>query len=365
MVDPMINGNIEYTHGGNIEAARRIYGDKKFLDLSININPWGPSLKIWFELFVNSKRIREYPEPYSLCGRRLIADYFTLTDDNIALGNGAAELIGVLPQTLPVKRAVVLEPTFNEYRRAFEDIGKPVRRISLTDDFEIPLSAVASELQKDDLLFICQPNNPTGKLFRKEILLELLEMVKARESWLVIDESFLWFCGPIKENSFASLVPDNQNLILINSLTKIGAIPGLRLGFVIGAQEIIKTFNRVLNQWNLNVLAQCIMASTISNGFLERTYRYLKVENRWLQTKLAKLEGFKVYPWDANFYLIQLMGDFSVIDFISKLADMGILVRDCGNFMGLQEGFIRIAVGKRRQNRCLLKCLRKLLRHEK
>jgi threonine-phosphate decarboxylase len=365
MVDSMINGKIEYTHGGNIEAARRCYGNKKFLDLSVNINPWGPSLKLCFELFINLKRVREYPEPYSESGRRLIANYFTLNDANIALGNGAAELIGILPQALPVNRAVVLEPTFTEYRRAFEEIGKPVRRIPLTDDFEIPLPTVASELKKGDLLFVCQPNNPTGKLFKREILLELLELVKARQSWLVIDESFLWFCGSIKELSFSTLTNDNPNLILINSLTKIGAIPGLRLGFLIGAQEIIKIVNKVLNQWNLNVLAQRTLASIINHGFLERTCRRLNNENRWLQTKLAKFEGFKVYYWDANFYLIQLTSNFSGTDIISKLADMGILVRDCKNFMGLNEGFIRIAVGKHRQNRYLIKKLRKIFRYEK
>ncbi|NLW47141.1 MAG: pyridoxal phosphate-dependent class II aminotransferase [Firmicutes bacterium] len=361
----MNNGKIDNIHGGNIEAAWRSYGKIKFLDLSVSINPWGPSLKLWLDLLINLKRVREYPEPYSECGRRLIANYFTLTEANIALGNGAAELIGILPQTLPVNRAVVLEPTFTEYRRAFEEIGKPVRRIPLTDDFEIPLPTVASELQKGDLLFICQPNNPTGKLFKREILQELLELVKAKQSWLVIDESFLWFCCPIKEQSFSTLVNDNPNLILINSLTKIGGIPGLRLGFVIGAREIIKKINQVLNQWNLNVLAQRSLASTINHGFLERTCRRLNNENRWLQTKLAKFGSFKVYPWDANFYLIQLMSNFSATDIISKLAARGILVRDCGNFMGLQEGFIRIAVGKRRQNRCLIKNLRKIFQHEK
>ncbi len=361
----MNNGKIiEYTHGGNLEAARLNYGAKKFLDLSVNLNPWGPPWPMWFNLIVNLRRIREYPEPYSERGRQLLAGYFNLSGANFVLGNGAAELIGALPQALPVERAIVLEPAFAEYRRAFEAVGKEVKRIKLAGDFTIPLDVVAAELKKGDLLFVCQPNNPNGQLFKREILLELLELTKTRGSWLVIDESFLWFCDEILDTSFSCLV-NEYPLIIINSLTKIAAIPGLRLGFAIGAPETIAVIAKVLNQWNLNSLAQQIINSIFEGTFLEKTRQRLANESIWLQEKLARIKTLKVYPWDANFYLIKLKDDMAGSDPVSKLADLGILVRDCSNFEGLGANFIRVAVGRRRQNRRLIKALTKVAGHGK
>ncbi len=356
---------IEYTHGGNLGVARRNYGKKKFLDLSININPWGPPWRFWVYLLTNLKRIREYPEPFSESGRVFLADYFRLSVSNIVMGNGAAELIGVLPQVLPVKRAIILEPTFTEYRRAFDVIGKPVCRISLTDDFDIPLEIVGSELKEGDLLYICQPNNPTGKLYKRGKLLELLNLTKARESWLVIDESFLWFCSDLKTASFSGLVNDYPSLIIINSLTKIASIPGVRLGFAIGTPEIIEMIGKVLNQWNLNGLAQQIINPILEEKFLQKTRRRLANESKWLHEKLIKLKAFDVYPWDANFYIIKLKDVFEGLNLVSKLADFGILVRDCSNFQGLEDNFIRVALGRRSQNRRLLKTLKKVVGNAK
>lgn len=350
----------EYTHGGNLEAARRRYGKKKFMDLSVNINPWGPSWQLLVCLIANLGKIREYPEPYSMAARKTLAEFFNLSAANFILGNGAAELIGVLPQVLPVERALILEPTFTEYSRAFEVVGKQVRRLSLTADFDIPLEAVASELKRGDLLFICQPNNPTGKLFRKEALWELLELSKAKQSWLVLDESFLWFCGEIRDKSFTAFVNDNPSLIIINSLTKIAAIPGLRLGFAVGAQETIGLIDRVLNQWNINGLAQKIIDTVLNKSYLERTCRRLNTERKWLIKRLDKLNIFKVYSWDANFYLARINNGMDVSCLVSKLADSGILVRDCGNFGGLEDNYIRIAVARRPQNRRLIKVLKRV-----
>ena len=351
-----------HKHGGDLEAARRQFGKKRFLDLSININPWGPPLKLWLALIGNLAKIREYPQPGTTNGREVLARFFECPDGQLVLGNGAAELIRHLPQVLPVRRAVVLAPTFAEYGQAFLAVGKPVVKIAMDSQFQLPLDQIAAVLQAGDLLFICQPNNPTGGMFSEIELLRILELTKTKHSWLVIDESFLWFGGEIRKRSFHRYLKDYPNLLIINSLTKIGSIPGLRLGFMMAGSKWINLMLGSLEHWNVNRLAQKVLPTILNPEFLEQTTKRLKKENSWLKEQLKKIPGLQVYPWDTNFYLVKVVEPrFQAGELIHSLATAGVLVRDCSNFEGLGPEYFRAAVGKRRQNKLFLKKLRRLI----
>ncbi len=352
-------------HGGNIEKARAVFGKKRFLDLSININPWGPPFKFWGTLLWNLLKIREYPEPNSEEGCRFLARFFGLESENLALGNGAAELIRFLPLALPVERGIVLEPTFSEYEQAFLAIGKPVVKIPLESEFRLPFEEVKKNLKEGDLLFICQPNNPTGSLFPEAQLIEMLKLAAIRGSWLAVDESFLWFAGTINKLSFSRYLKEYSNLVIINSLTKIGSIPGLRLGFVLANPDIIKELRQRIDQWCVNRLAQKILVTVLHSKFLAKSVRRIQQEKCWLTRKMPQIRGIRVFPWDANFYLIKNESKhFSTKRLLYELGVRGILVRDCSNFNGLGSDYLRVAIGTHRQNIKFLNTLRRIVNNE-
>jgi threonine-phosphate decarboxylase len=350
-------------HGGDLETARKQFGRKRFLDLSVSINPWGPPFKLWLTLIGNLSILKEYPQPYTTNGREVLARFFGIEAEQVVLGNGAAELIRHLPLALPVKRAIVFEPTFAEYGQAFSVVGKPVVKIVLNSQFEVPLDKIAEFLQAGDLVFICQPNNPTGGLFKEKDLLRLLDLIQAKQGWLAIDESFLWFSGETQRLSFYRYLKDYPNLLIINSLTKIGAIPGLRLGFVMTGSETANLIRNSLDQWNVNRFAQKVLPTILNSDFLKITLRKIKQENIWLQEQLKLIPGLKVFPWDANFYLVKSEASgFQMGELIHCLGAEGILVRDCSNFDGLGPEYFRVAVGDRGRNKFFLKKLRGLMK---
>jgi threonine-phosphate decarboxylase len=349
-------------HGGDIEAAKKCYRKAHFLDLSININPWGPPIKLWLAIIRNLFKLREYPQPYACEGRKLLADFLEIKAEQLVLGNGAAELIRYLPYALPVQRAVVIEPTFSEYGQAFLAAGKPVVKVELEDHFQIPWARLTATLQAGDLLFICQPNNPTGALLTQKDLSQIVELVNLKGCWLAIDESFLWFVGDIRALSFYRCINQFTKLIIINSLTKIGSIPGLRLGFVIANPETASLIAQSLDQWNVNWLAQKAIVTILDLKYLSRAQRRIKAENDWLKVKLATIKGIKVFAWDANFYLLKVEAQSLQSGILRcRLGDEGILVRDCSNFNGLGPDYLRVAVGNRYQNRLFINILRRIL----
>jgi threonine-phosphate decarboxylase len=149
--------------------------------------------------------------------------------------------------------------------------------------------------------------------------------------------------------------------VIINSLTKIGAIPGLRLGFMIASSEIINEMGKHLEQWNINRLAQKVLSTILKQHFLKKTVTHIKRENFWLVNQLNDIPHLKVWPWDANFYLVMVDNKFSAAEIREKLAQKRILVRDCSNFYGLGRQYFRVAVGKRRQNKLFLNTLRRIM----
>ncbi|TCL74089.1 L-threonine O-3-phosphate decarboxylase [Hydrogenispora ethanolica] len=350
-------------HGGNIEAARRVHRRRSFLDLSINVNPWGPPPAGWLRLLASLPAVRRYPQPYSRDGRAALAAFFRVSADRLALGNGAAELIHSLPEILPARRAVVFEPTFSEYARAFEQRGKPVARLPLTAAFGIDPVPARQILAPGDILFICQPNNPTGRRFPEAALLDLIRLAEARQAWTLVDESFLWFCGALPESSVVRYLDEFPRLLVLNSLTKIGAIPGLRLGLLLAGADIVRSLEAALDPWNVNRLAQALIPAIIEPKFLARTRERLARENRWLAQRLAGVNGLTVYPWEVNYFLAKVgHPDLNGTEFIRRLGERGILVRDCRNFAGLGPDYFRAAVGLRPQNRRLLANLLDILK---
>ena len=205
--------------------------------------------------------------------------------------------------------------------------------------------------EETDLLFLANPNNPTGTLMNRDYLNKLLERCKEKKIYVVLDECFIEFCGT--ECSALPWIEKYPNLLLVRAFTKIYAIPGVRLGYLICSnRSLLEKIRTQIPEWNLSVFAQeAGVACAGKTAYLEKTVNYVKNEREFLAEGLKKF-GFRVFPGEANFLLIH-----SEKPLYEKLLGKGILIRDCMNFKGLTKGYYRIAVKKRQDNEKLLKAI--------
>ena len=226
-------------HGANAEAlyqSLHIEMPENIIDLSENVNALGQSQvvkELWPTLLSSlGKYPNEQVEPF----RSKIAECHQVAPAYIAVGNGAAECLMVLARRFQQSRAIVLEPSFSEYKRTLQQEGVAVHSL-LVDDIQtytIPVEHVKQAMELADILYICNPNNPTGVLTKKAIIEELLQYGQQVDCTIVVDEAFIDWTD--EEESVVSLVSTYDNLIVLRSMTKMYALAGVRLGYMISQQ---------------------------------------------------------------------------------------------------------------------------------
>ncbi len=302
-----------------------------------------------------------YPEPSGLALKKALAEHFRLDERQIILGNGSAELIYLCTRMFYRNRVLVLEPSFSEYGRGVENpcivrIGLDLNHISL------PREKIAEALQADDLLFITNPNNPTGNLFCREELIQLLELVKERQARLVVDETFIDFLGD-STISLRDISSQEPNLIILGSLTKFYALPGLRIGYALTTPDNTKKMEQLLPPWRINSLALAAgVAALQDKEYIQRTISLIDRERELIICGLSDIEGLYVYPSQANFILVDARSrGFTAAELQEKLGPEGILIRDCSDFYNLSPYHFRLAVRNHEENEILLRTLRKVL----
>ena len=336
-------------HGGDI------YSNKVNMDFSVNVNPLGIPDEISSALENALSECSAYPDiNYTLLYERLSA-FFGVEKDKLILGNGASELFAATVNALKPERVLIPVPSFYGYEYASESAEVLFYQMSEEDSFSLDIHFL-DELTRDvDMLFLCNPNNPTGVLYDGKLLSGILRRAKANDITVVLDESFSFFCG--REISLVSRMEEFENLIIVKSLTKIFSIPGVRLGAALSADaKKVKKIRRALPEWNLSVFAQRAGEACAGlGGFVDRTVSYLKTEREFLCDELAK-RGIKVIGAGANFIFF-----YSEEPLYDRLLSGGILIRDCSDMRGLKEGYYRIAVRSRRENEELLYRLMKIL----
>jgi threonine-phosphate decarboxylase len=261
---------------------------------------------------------------------------------------------------------LVPQPTFSEYARAAEAAGAQVILcpLSPTQGFRLDVEAYCRLLEQADMAFLCNPNNPTGNLFPYDTLYHIWQESRRRGVWLIVDESFLDFVENWPELSLVQVAAREEKLIILRSLTKFFALPGLRLGAGIAAPSIIKYLEERSDPWRVNILAQLAGAIALKDKeFQERTRKWLKAEKAYLFEGLASLPGFRPYSSEANFILVDInLTGWNSGELVEALAQYKVLVRDCSNFPGLNKGgYIRVAVKEREANAVLLKLLKNFL----
>lgn len=356
---------LEHIHGGNITKAVKKYGlsQEDIIDFSANINFLGPPEAVIEEIRENIGGIVNYPEADSRELKENLANKLNLGRENIIMGNGAVELIYILTKVLNPSKSMVLSPTFSEYALAVKSVGGKVEEFPLDreDNFQLEISRLLSSLASIDLLFLCNPNNPTGTLLSRAELIEILEYTNKQGIFLVVDEAFVDFVE--EEVTIIDLIDDYNNLFVLRSLTKFFAIPGLRVGYGVANQELIQSLIASKDPWNLNYFAQ--IASKVAleqKEYITRTKIRIKEEKEFLYKQLKEIDNLKVYYPNANYIFIDISATGLTASCLEGLvAKEGILIRNCNSYSGLEEDFIRVAVKDRADNLKLLEQLREKL----
>ena len=346
MLYPTIN-----PHGGDV------YDGEIRLDFSANTNPYGTPQAVLDAISAVLTQVHQYPDPYCRKLVETIADFEAVPKDWILCGNGAAELIYAYCEALRPRRAMELAPTFSEYSLALERVGCAVERyplekrnpFSLTEDF-LPVL----EHSRPDVLFLCNPNNPTGQVIGMPLLESILKVCSGQGTSLFVDECFL----DLSDDgvSLKEYLGEHPSLFILKAFTKSYGMAGLRLGYCLCADgELLEKMSHTVQPWNVSTLAQAAGAAALGQReFLQKTRALIPVERQWLQNQLEAL-GFWVCPSKANYLLFQGRPDLC-----QWLRERGIAIRSCGNYHGLGFGWYRIAVRLPGENERLIQAMKEV-----
>jgi threonine-phosphate decarboxylase len=354
-------------HGGNsIDLARQLgCAPEEIIDMSSNINPLGPPPGLIGYLKHHIDVVGSFPE---VDGREIserFAGSCGIDPDRVLAGNGTTQIIYSIPPALEIKRALIVGPTYSDYADAchLHNVKTTFVFAEASKKFQIDINQMKTRLDKVNAVFICNPNNPTGSLISPDELKSLCRSYPG--TYFIIDESYLPFVPDGDALSLRKL--DSGNLLVLSSISKIFAIPGLRIGFVISAAEIIKKFQRFLQPWSVNSLAQLAVRhlTAVENGadvFIEKTQRHIQAERRRFLDAAKDFSDIQLFPSTTNFMLAKLPYDLQAEDVINQLARDKILIRNCHNFNGLSNRYVRISLKTPETNRLLAEKLSAIVR---
>lgn len=355
----------KFEHGGDIKSVIRENNLNEIMDFSANINPYGLSNNIKNAILADLDNIIHYPQPNAEDLRKKIGETYNIPSDKIIVGNGAVEIIYTLCHILKPKNVLIVSPGFSEYERAARSAGADIHYAMLDEklDFNSPMRDIIVNIKGNDLLFIGNPNNPTGTLYMLEDMELLIEHAENNGCFVVVDESFMDFIKTSEAFSVLPLVEKYHNLLVLHSLTKFYAIPGLRLGFAATDHEVLDPLYAAKDIWNVNSLAQTAgMAALDDKKYQRRSRTYTRTEINYLYEELSTLDKLKVYEPTVNFILVNISKTgLTATQLREKLLKYNIIIRNCANYPGLDENYVRFAVRTREENDELVDALTEIL----
>jgi threonine-phosphate decarboxylase len=334
----------------------------QLLDFSASINPLGLPPGVETAIHGALRRVVHYPDPENRALQSALAGYHGLPHDCVLVGNGSTELIYLLARALSPRRALVLHPAFSEYEAALELVGSRIERVILSegDGFLLRLSSLGSALGGQELVILANPGNPSGQLIPTGDLLRLAEACETTGGVLVVDEAFIDF---VEEASLKRHLERFPRLCLLRSLTKFFALPGLRIGYALGAPGLLGRLRPWQEPWSVNTLAEAAGIAALEDSAYQLSSRLLIP--RWreaLATGLQKFEPVRVFPSAANYLLLKLLEPTLTAPRLREaLLKERIAIRDCSSFLGLGPAHVRLAVRRPEENQTLLHALVALL----
>lgn len=356
-------------HGGNVFALAKELGYERSecLDFSANINPLGISPKLKAGLLADWDLLTHYPDVHYTKSRQRLAAHHGLTAESVVLANGAVELFYDIARALKPQKVLLLRPTFLEYEQAFSQVGAEVVPLVLTTStYKWALTDILpllDDLAVGDVVLLCNPNNPTGSLVTNRLLRDLAQQLMARELHLVLDEAFADFLVNEDDYSFVPYLKAFPNVIVVRSLTKFYAIPGLRLGYALTVnQAYVQAIEEVRPPWTVNALAEVALDLILEDKvYQEKTRQLIQTEKIFLYNALSAFHSIEVVKPSVNYIFFTYHGD---LDLRSILRQRKIFIRSCANYPGLTDQHYRVAVRGRSDNEHLLAVLSDILERE-
>lgn len=346
-------------HGGDIYSKTGIPEDKRIIDFSANINPLGMPFSVKKAIIDNIDNFSNYPDPLCRELTDALAEHENVSSGYIVCGNGAADIIYRIAAALKPEQVLLTAPTFSEYEQAAKTVNSRIYYHYLPEEnnFRLNDSIFESIKPSIDILFLCNPNNPTGIPLKKEKVLEIAAYCKKNRTILVVDECFMDFLPDAEKYTVVHELVNYDNIIVLKAFTKIYAMAGIRLGYgICSNKQITEAVFYTGQPWSVSVIAQaCGVSALREAGYVYDTREVIKSGREYLSANL-RLLGFRVFDSKANFILIKTEDK----NLSHKLQGYGILIRSCCNFKGLDDGYYRIAVKSEEDNRYLIKCLKDL-----
>lgn len=354
-------------HGGDIRGLTEKYNLKSndFIDFSSNINPLGFPKQLKKIIADNLESISYYPDIESKVIRSVLSRHLNIHADNLLIGNGSIELIFLIAQALSPRKALIPVPNFSEYERALNLVGTNniFLKLSEKNNFQLNLDELLSRLSAVNLIFLSNPNNPTGALFNKDLMKDLLKECEKRKTFLVIDEAFMDFVQGGNDISMLESAARSKYILVLQSMTKFFALAGLRLGILVGSKELLNKISKYQPPWSVNSLAQAAGAKVIEDtSFIKKSREYLFKEREYLFKGLQTINSLKSYIPSSNFIFCKILNkSISSTSLFDSCAKKGIFIRDCSNFRALDNSFIRVAIRKRDENKKLIEVLKEII----
>lgn len=351
----------DLVHGGDI------YSDElnlyPVLDFSANINPLGLPPAVKTAAIAAIEQCVHYPDPLcrELCSA--IADHEEITAEQVICGNGAADLIFRLVLALQPKHSVVLAPTFAEYEQALSTVGCKIHQhfLSQENDFMLTDSILDTLTPNIDILFLCNPNNPTGQLAEPQLLMKIHETCMNNNIFLVIDECFNDFLDDPKKHTMKGMISQNPQLFILKAFTKIYAMAGLRLGYGISANpQLLQKMFCCGQPWSVSIPAQAAGIQALKETqYLQKTAELISQERTYLIDQFTKM-GLHVIGSKANYIFFRAAGYENLRE---QLLKHRILIRSCQNYAGLDASYYRVAVRSHAENQILADALKEIIHY--
>jgi threonine-phosphate decarboxylase len=327
------------------------------VDCSSSVNPLGTPKKAIAVIRQNAKTLAPmYPDPECKELKKGLSRYLRVGQECISVGNGAMEIIYWFTQAFAKSRVVVPAPTFCEYELASRKAGAEVTFVPMRN-FDLEADEIIEKAKGVDAIFICNPNNPTGRLATRQIR-KIIEYVDSTTK-ILLDECFVELVDEPSANSIIGKIEEFGNLVIVRSLTKSFGLAGLRVGYSICSASLAEELAANRIPWNVNGLAQAAGIAALSDRkHLEKARAVVKKERKFLYDAVRRLKSFSPLESDANYFLIELKGRRNSTQFRDELLKKtGVLVRDCSTFTGMGSQHIRVAVKSHKENLRLLKAL--------
>ena len=340
----MLNG-----HGGNIYDIAHRLGcmPSEIIDMSSNVNPLGPPPGLVNFLKQKINVITALPQVDANLLVLSFADRYGVDPATVLAGNGSTQFIYSIPLALGIKRALILGPTYADYADAcsMHNIYFEYFIARESQGFKADINLIKKGVKGFDTVFICNPNNPTGTLYTGAEIESLCRALP--DTCFVIDESYLPFVTAGDHDSMMGR--GLPNVIILNSMSKIFRISGLRIGFIIASKSVIETLTHYSLPWSVNALAQAGVRYLMEhkaevNAFIDQTQKLIENEKNRFAEKLENATGLKLFASTASFMLAKLVNRHTADTICQALLHEKILIRNCSNFKGLSNRFIRISL---------------------